>query len=126
MAQKTNDTIWELNSSYSKLHLLLQIAIDALAAVRLPIGVLRKEAVNISAALTTCMSDTPRGLPLKSSLFEQIFPTLTPAQIRRIAPHSHSRAMQHGEVRGGSIKRVASAVGEGSIAISFVHQVLQD
>jgi hypothetical protein len=50
MAQKTNDTIWELNSSYSKLHLLLQIAIDALAAVRLPIGVLRKEAVNISTA----------------------------------------------------------------------------
>ena len=28
-----------------------------------------------------------------------------------------------GDVRGGSIKRVASAVGEGSIAISFVHQV---
>jgi thioredoxin reductase (NADPH) len=30
-----------------------------------------------------------------------------------------------GDVRGGSIKRVASAVGEGSIAISLVHQVLQ-
>jgi len=30
-----------------------------------------------------------------------------------------------GDVRSGSIKRVASAVGEGSIAISFVHQVLQ-
>jgi thioredoxin reductase (NADPH) len=30
-----------------------------------------------------------------------------------------------GEVRRGSIKRVASAVGEGSIAISFVHQSLQ-
>jgi thioredoxin reductase (NADPH) len=30
-----------------------------------------------------------------------------------------------GDVRGGSVKRVASAVGEGSIAISFVHQVLQ-
>jgi thioredoxin reductase (NADPH) len=29
-----------------------------------------------------------------------------------------------GDVRGGSIKRVASAVGEGSIAISFVHKVL--
>jgi len=29
-----------------------------------------------------------------------------------------------GDVRSGSIKRVASAVGEGSIAISFVHQVL--
>jgi thioredoxin reductase (NADPH) len=31
-----------------------------------------------------------------------------------------------GDVRGGSVKRVASAVGEGSIAISFVHQVLQE
>jgi thioredoxin reductase (NADPH) len=31
-----------------------------------------------------------------------------------------------GDVRGGSMKRVASAVGEGSIAVSFVHQVLQE
>jgi len=31
-----------------------------------------------------------------------------------------------GDVRGGSIKRVASAVGEGSIAITFVHQVLHE
>ena len=31
-----------------------------------------------------------------------------------------------GDVRAGSIKRVASAVGEGSIAISFVHQILQE
>jgi thioredoxin reductase (NADPH) len=31
-----------------------------------------------------------------------------------------------GDVRGGSIKRVASAVGDGSIAISFVHKVLQE
>ncbi len=29
-----------------------------------------------------------------------------------------------GDVRGGSVKRVASAVGEGSIAVSFVHQAL--
>ncbi len=29
-----------------------------------------------------------------------------------------------GDVRGGNIKRVASAVGEGSIAMAFVHQVL--
>ena len=29
-----------------------------------------------------------------------------------------------GDIRAGSVKRVASAVGEGSIAISFVHQVL--
>ena len=31
-----------------------------------------------------------------------------------------------GDVRGGNIKRVASAVGEGSIAVSFVHRVLHD
>lgn len=31
-----------------------------------------------------------------------------------------------GDVRGGSIKRVASAVGEGSIAIAFVHQALYE
>ena len=31
-----------------------------------------------------------------------------------------------GDVRGGSIKRVASAVGEGSISISMVHKVLQE
>jgi len=31
-----------------------------------------------------------------------------------------------GDVRGGNIKRVASAVGEGSIAISFVHQFLRE
>ena len=29
-----------------------------------------------------------------------------------------------GDVRGGNIKRVASAVGEGSIAVAFIHQVL--
>lgn len=31
-----------------------------------------------------------------------------------------------GDVRNNSVKRVASAVGEGSIAISFVHQILQE
>jgi thioredoxin reductase (NADPH) len=31
-----------------------------------------------------------------------------------------------GDVRAGNIKRVASAVGEGSIAIAFVHQVLHE
>ncbi len=31
-----------------------------------------------------------------------------------------------GDVRGGNIKRVASAVGEGSIAIALVHQVLHE
>jgi thioredoxin reductase (NADPH) len=31
-----------------------------------------------------------------------------------------------GDVRGGNFKRVASAVGEGSIAVAFVHQVLRE
>lgn len=31
-----------------------------------------------------------------------------------------------GDVRGGSLKRVASAVGEGSMAVAFVHQVLHE
>jgi thioredoxin reductase (NADPH) len=31
-----------------------------------------------------------------------------------------------GDVRGGNVKRVASAVGEGSIAISFVHRALHE
>ena len=31
-----------------------------------------------------------------------------------------------GDVRGGNVKRVASAVGEGSIAVAFVHQVLNE
>ena len=31
-----------------------------------------------------------------------------------------------GDVRGGSLKRVASAVGEGSIAVALVHRVLHE
>ena len=31
-----------------------------------------------------------------------------------------------GDVRGGNIKRVASAVGEGSIAVAFVHKALRE
>jgi thioredoxin reductase (NADPH) len=31
-----------------------------------------------------------------------------------------------GDVRAANVKRVASAVGEGSIAVAFVHQVLQE
>jgi thioredoxin reductase (NADPH) len=31
-----------------------------------------------------------------------------------------------GDVRHGSIKRVASAVGEGSMAIAFIHQYLAE
>jgi thioredoxin reductase (NADPH) len=38
---------------------------------------------------------------------------------------SRPRIFAVGDVRGGNVKRVASAVGEGSIAIALVHQVLR-
>lgn len=44
------------------------------------------------------MSNVIRGLPLTSSRTEQVFPTLTPAQIRRIAAQGHVRSTQPGEV----------------------------
>ena len=44
------------------------------------------------------MSGMHRGLPLHSSNVDQIFPKLTPAQLRRIAAHGHRRASQSGEV----------------------------
>ena len=39
---------------------------------------------------------------------------------------SMPRVFAVGDVRAGNVKRVASAVGEGSIAVSFVHQALHD
>jgi thioredoxin reductase (NADPH) len=36
------------------------------------------------------------------------------------------RVLAVGDVHGGNVKRVASAIGERSIAISFVHQVLKE
>jgi thioredoxin reductase (NADPH) len=46
----------------------------------------------------TSMSNTRRGLPLTRAHVEQIFPKLTPAQIRRIAARGQMRAMERGEV----------------------------
>jgi thioredoxin reductase (NADPH) len=44
------------------------------------------------------MSDVIRGLPLTSSRVEQVFPTLTTAQLRRVAAQGHMRAIKPGEV----------------------------
>jgi thioredoxin reductase (NADPH) len=38
---------------------------------------------------------------------------------------SHAGVFAAGDVRHGSVKRVASAVGEGAMAIMFVHQHLR-
>jgi hypothetical protein len=61
------------------------------------------------------VSDPEQPLFMQSaSRLDHIFPTLTAAQLERIA------------VRAGNVKWVASAVGEGSIAVSFVHRVLAE
>jgi thioredoxin reductase (NADPH) len=45
-------------------------------------------------------------------------------QVRRARETSQPGVFAVGDVRAGSIKRVASAVGEGSIVVSSVHQHL--
>jgi thioredoxin reductase (NADPH) len=53
-----------------------------------------------------------------------------PSWTRRRAPFlletSHPAVFAAGDVRSGSIKRVASAVGEGSMTVHFVHECLKD
>jgi thioredoxin reductase (NADPH) len=51
---------------------------------------------------------------------------LVPHPSAVLARNQFAGVFAAGDMSGGSIKRVASAVGEGSIAISFVHQVLQE
>jgi thioredoxin reductase (NADPH) len=42
------------------------------------------------------------------------------------SPQPAAKVFACGDVRFGPVKRVASAVGEGSMAIVFVHQYLRD
>src|SRR5690349_11573975 len=44
------------------------------------------------------MTDTPRNAALTSARPAETFPTLTPAQMRRVAAHGHKRALEDGEV----------------------------
>ena len=44
------------------------------------------------------MKNTRKGLPIVRAHIGQIFPKLTPAQIRRITPHGHIRKTARGEV----------------------------
>jgi thioredoxin reductase (NADPH) len=48
------------------------------------------------------------------------------ARVPRLLETSLPGVFAVGDVRGGSLKRVASAVGEGAIAIAFVHQALRE
>ena len=47
---------------------------------------------------TDTLNNTRRGLPLARARIEQIFPKLTPTQIRRITPHGRTRTTKRGEV----------------------------
>src|SRR5437899_1717735 len=44
------------------------------------------------------MADNPTPIPLTYSRTEQIFPVLTPAQMRRVAGHGRTRVVRSGEV----------------------------
>jgi len=63
-----------------------------------------------------------------------MFPTLSPAQLERVRRHRRRQLPETtlpgvfavGDVRAGNVKRVASAVGEGSVSIAFVHQALSE
>jgi len=60
-------------------------------------------------------------------MIAQIIATSSPMAPRALtipARTSHPGVFAVGDVRCGNIKRVASAVGEGSITISFVHRLL--
>jgi thioredoxin reductase (NADPH) len=79
--------------------------------------------------LNGCIALDARG-------FIKTGPDLSPEDLREAKwpltrqPHlletSRPGVFAVGDVRAGNVKRVASAVGEGSIAVSFVHQALQE
>jgi len=86
-------------------------------------------AVPATKWLEGCVALDDRG-------FIKTGPDLTPEDLdaaqwpRTRAPHLLETSLPGvfavGDVRGGNIKRVASAVGEGAIAVAFVHQVLHE
>jgi thioredoxin reductase (NADPH) len=75
-------------------------------------------------------------LELDAKGFIKTGPELSPEDLEAAgwpsgrAPHlletSRPGVFAVGDVRSGNVKRVASAVGEGAIAVAFVHQVLQE
>ena len=80
--------------------------------------------------------------PVTGSMPSDMFPVLSSSQQARVLAHGRCRNVEQseivvletslpgvfadGDIRGGNLKRVASAVREGSIAVSFVHQVLTE
>ncbi len=50
----------------------------------------------------------------------------TPARPPFFLETSHAGVFAAGDVRSGSVKRVASAVGEGAMSVQFVHEYLKE
>ena len=63
------------------------------------------------------------SLILSSTLTTVALPQNNPGSASTTS--NNSTALDPG-VRAGSVKRIASAVGEGSICVQFVHRVLQE
>jgi thioredoxin reductase (NADPH) len=67
---------------------------------------------------------------LDSRQFIKTGSDLGPEWSQRRAPHMLETSLPGvfavGDIRAGSVKRVASAVGEGSMAVQFVHKVLAE
>lgn len=65
------------------------------------------------------MNNAPRGLLLTRAHVEEIFPKLTPAQVRRITPRGRTRAVQRGEVlyEQGEIDVPFFVVGSGELEV---------
>src|SRR5262249_23503878 len=83
-----------------------------------------------------CTSWLDGCLAVDDKGFVKTGPELTPDDLAKFRwPHTRNPHLLEtslpgvfavGDVRSGNVKRVASAVGEGSIAISMIHQVLSN
>lgn len=78
--------------------------------------------------LSGCVSLDSKGFVLTGRDLEDVTPPIPWALKRR--PHMLETSLPGvftvGDARSGNVKRVASAVGEGSIVVSLVHQVLAE
>ena len=102
-------------------------------------GVSETHAIRHVFAMTGAVPNTrwlAGGVALDAHGFIKTGPDLSPEELAAArwplarAPHLLETSLPGvfavGDVRGGNIKRVASAVGEGSVAVAFVHQVLHE
>jgi thioredoxin reductase (NADPH) len=73
--------------------------------------------------LRGCVQLDRNGFVCTGPLAEQEWPL---ARARHLLETNRPRIFAVGDIRADSVKRVASAVGEGSMCIRFVHEVLDD